>query len=132
MSNFKICHATKKPRPNVRIICPRPTRRDEVPISLITFGFKWRPTIKSRNAIPSFEKTFITSVVAPNLIKKGLMITPAIMYPIIIGCLNDFAMNETINAVKRIIANWINICSISFFLLFVLRKKGIKRFLKHF
>jgi len=46
----------KNPKPKVRIICAMPIKREEVPISLITLGFRCSPTIKSRKAIPNFKK----------------------------------------------------------------------------
>src|SRR3989344_5406021 len=58
--------AMKKPIKEVKTTCPIPVINDAFPTSFMTFGFKLRPTMNRRNAIPNWEK--ITSV-SPDFIK---------------------------------------------------------------
>jgi len=76
---------TKNPRKKVRAICPRLITSEGVPISFITFGFRCKPTMKSKKAIPNLEKISITSLEAPALMMNGLIIIPATMYPMTRG-----------------------------------------------
>ena len=41
----------------MNITCPSPVTKATLPTSLITFGLKLRPTIKSNNVIPNWENT---------------------------------------------------------------------------
>ena len=51
----------RKPIREVKIICPTPVIRETFPTSLIIFGLRLIPTIKSRNVTPICEKTLIVS-----------------------------------------------------------------------
>ena len=115
---------TKNPKIKVKNICAHPIKIAAPPISFITFGFKCKPTMKRRNAIPKSEKVFITFVVTPLIKMNGEIIIPATMYPIIIGCLKSLTIYEHIKAVNKISASCINISSISSVLQI---KKIIKR-----
>ena len=98
-------YATKNETPKVNIISAKAITKEGIPISLKFLGLRCNPTIKRRKAIPNFERVLITSVSKPNLIIKGLIKIPAMIYPIRIGCLNKLTIYEIIKANKSITAN---------------------------
>jgi hypothetical protein len=56
----------KKDNAKVSIIWPKPIINEENPISFMTFGFKCKPTIKRRKAIPNLENHSTSSIEAPD------------------------------------------------------------------
>jgi len=60
-----------KPIVEVKTTCPTPVIRETFPTSLITRGFKFRPTMNNNRATPIWEKVSRASVELITLRTKG-------------------------------------------------------------
>lgn len=85
-----------------------------LPKSLMIIGFNSIPTIKSSKAIPRFPNDWKAVFAWSNEGIKRLIAVPAIIYQIIIGCLNAFIMPMLMSTIQIIILSEINTCSAIF------------------
>jgi len=69
----------RKPKPKVNMICPSPATSETLPTSLITFGFRFSPTMNSRTAIPISANAPMLSVEPTRFRKYGLTKIPVRM-----------------------------------------------------
>ena len=82
-----------------------------LPSSLMILGLSSIPTIKSRKLIPIFEKDWKALFTWSIHGRKMLMSVPAMIYPIIMGCLKIFMIPILRRTTQMMTLSEIKICS---------------------
>ncbi|MEI7919930.1 MAG: hypothetical protein WCH65_07370 [bacterium] len=106
--------AIKYPTHEVIATCKHQAISDVFPISFIIEGLSSIPTINSNKHIHKFQKDWKAVFACNNDGINRLIAVPAIIYQIIIGCLNAFITPILTRTIPIIILNAVNICSVIF------------------
>lgn len=110
ISNHSIV-ATKYPSTQVMSTWKNPAISEVFPRSLMIVGFNSIPTMNKSNAIPRFPNDWKAVFACSNHGMNRLIAVPAIIYQIIIGCLNSFIKPTLKSTIPMTIPSEMNTCS---------------------